>query len=133
LESARDEALVIGANNLCQEFEGEGGTEEEPELTRVTGRAAGDEKGAEGGEEGHGGVEGIGEEEASSGGANKFEVEDEKQRQEESGGDGNPRKLAGGEQDDLTSDERDKPGGARNGKSVHHSVALEEEGQTGEF
>ena len=63
----------------------------------------------------------------------QFEVEDEKEGQEKSGRDGNPRRLAGREQGDLTSNQSDKPGGARNGKSVHHYVVLGREGRAGEF
>src|SRR5208337_1896194 len=95
--------------------------QEEPELARVTGRAAGDIEAAGGGENNHGEVEGIGEKEAGGGGANKFEVAGEKQGQKESGHNGNPRKLAGREQSDLTNNDGDRPSEARVGKSLHQS------------
>ena len=114
-----DKALVVGADGLSQSFESEGDGKKKPELARVSGRAARDIEGAGGSEEDHGEVEGIGKDKASSGGANKFEVQKEKQRHKKSGHNGNPRKLAGREQCDLTGNERNTPSEARVGKSVH--------------
>ena len=128
-----NKTLIVGADGQSQCLERDGDGKEKPSLARVGGRAAGDEKRAGSSQDDHGEVQGIGEKETSCRGANKFEVEEEKQRQEESGRDGNPRKLAGREQGDLTSNERDKPGGARIGKSVHHSVTMGEKGRVDEF
>jgi len=106
---------------LRESFEGECDGQEEPELARVTGRAARDIEGAGGSEEDHGEVEEIGEKEAGGGGANKFEVEYEKESQEESGRNGESRKLARREQSDLTDNDGDRPSEARAGKSLHQS------------
>jgi len=76
---AREKTLVVGADGHSQGFEREANGEKEPELARVTGRAARDMEGASGSKEDHSEVEGIGEKEACAGGANKFEVQDEKQ------------------------------------------------------
>ena len=99
---AGDEALIVGTDGFRESFEGKCDGQEEPELARVTGRAARDIEAAGGGEDNHGEVEGIGEKEAGGGGANKFEVEDEKQGQKERGRKGESRKLAGREQSALT-------------------------------
>ncbi len=130
---ARDKALIVGADGLSQCFQREGDGQQKPGLASVSGRAAGDVEGGSSSQEAHGNVQGIGEKEAGGGGVKQCEVEDEKKGQEESGRDGNPRRLAGREQGNLTSNESDKPGGAGNGTSVHHYVVLEEEGRTGEF
>jgi len=50
-----------------------------------------------------------------------FQIEEKQNGHKKSDGNGNPRKLAGREQCYLTSKERDKPDGARIGKSVHQS------------
>jgi hypothetical protein len=97
-----DETLVVGANGLGDRFKSEGESEEIPDLSGIAGRTARSVKGAAGGEEAHGEVQGVGDEEIGEGGANKFEVEDKKKGKKESGGENETRKLAGREQDDLT-------------------------------
>jgi len=116
---AGNEALIVGTDGLRESFEGECDGQEEPELARVTGRAARDIEAAGGGEDNHGDVEGIGENEAGGGGANKFEDAGEKQGQKERGRNGESRKLAGREQGDLTYNDGDRPSEARVGKSLH--------------
>jgi len=102
LSRAGNKTLVIGADDLSESFECKGDGEEEPELAGVAGGAAGGVEGTDCGEKDHGRVQGIGGEKAGHGGTNEFEVEDEEQRNEESGCDSEPRKLAGGKQGDLT-------------------------------
>jgi len=98
LNGGGDEALVVGADGLREGFEGERGGKEEPDLSRVAGGAASNVEGAEGGEEDHGEVEGVGEEELGGRRGNKFEIEDEEQRKKKSGRKGEAREFAGGGQ-----------------------------------
>jgi hypothetical protein len=64
-------------------------------------RAAGGVVGADGGENHHGEIEGVGDEEIGGGGADEFEIEDEEQREEETGCDRDAREPAGGEHENL--------------------------------
>jgi len=90
-----NKALVVGADGLSQGLERKGDGEEEPNLASVAGRALGDIERANGGEDDHGNVEGVGNKEAGDRGVNKFEVEDEQQGYEERGRNSESRKLAG--------------------------------------
>ena len=57
----------------------------QPDLAGMAGRAKNGIEGADGGEENHGEVDRIGEEEIGEGGGNQFQVEDEEQGQKEGG------------------------------------------------
>jgi len=102
LRDVGDEALVIGTDGLRQGFQREGDAEQEPELTRVAGRAAGHKEGTQGGPENDEEVEGIGDEEAYSSDTDEFKIKNEQNGREESDRDHDSRKLAGSGQGDLT-------------------------------
>ena len=102
MRGAGNKTLVIGADGLSERFEGKSDGEERPDLAGVAGRASRREERAGGGEQGHGEVEGIGNKEIGEGGAIKFDVEEQEQREEERRGKKETRKLAGWEQDDPT-------------------------------
>jgi hypothetical protein len=101
LRRAGDEALVIGTDGLAEGFESEGGGEEKPQLAGIAIGAAGGVVGADGGENYHGEIEGVGDEEIGSEGADEFEVQNEEQREEETDCDRDAREPAGGEHEDL--------------------------------
>jgi len=86
--------LVVGGDGLGERFHGKRDGEQGPELASVALGAAGGVEGAEGGEENHGEIEGVGEEQAFCGVVNGFEVEEEERRYEEGEGDEEPGELA---------------------------------------
>jgi hypothetical protein len=101
LRRAGDEALIVGTDGLAEGFEGEGGGEEKPQLAGIAIGAAGGIVGADGGENHHGEIEGIGDEEIGGERADEFEIEDKEQREEETDCDRDAREPAGGEHEDL--------------------------------
>jgi len=121
VRGTRDKTLVVRADGLSEGFESNGESEKKPELACVGGRAARGIPRAGGSKEGQRQVEGIGDQEPGGGGANKLKVEDELQGQKEGGHNGESRKLARGEQSNLTNDDRDRPREVRVGKSLHQS------------
>ena len=96
-----DEGLVVGGDGLRGGVEREGDGEEEPELAGVAGRAASRGERADGGEQDDGEVERVGEQQTGDGGADEIEVEDEEQREKQSGCESETRKTTGGEQERL--------------------------------
>ena len=101
LRGAGNVALIVGGDGLGEGFEGEGDTEERPELASIALGETGGVERAESGKENGGEIERVGEEKALSGVLNGDEVKEEERRYKEGDGDEEPGKLAMEKQADL--------------------------------
>jgi hypothetical protein len=109
---ARDVALIVTGEPLANGFKAQGNSQQDPDLTDIAGRAKACIERTDGGESDNESIERVGEEEPDKRVADKFQIENEEENRKESGEEGEPRKLAGGKQNDLTGNERPSvPGG----------------------